>query len=211
MCAICRTRRMRWRRFCRSGAAARHARDRDGVVVRHDAALLPIVWQLYCRSMRRLGSLNYPLGFFESLRRRLGPRAWVSVAWKDERPVCGTVSFIFRGTITPYILGADERIGCEGAANLLYWSVMERAVGAGLRRFDYGRSRAENRGAVGFKKNQGFEPQALGYQRYVEPGRRAPDLKPSNPRYALARRVWSQLPLPVTRALGVWLSRSVPG
>ncbi len=195
----------------RARAAARHARDRDGVTVRHDAALLPIVWQLYCRSMRRLGSLNYPLGFFESLQTRLGPRAWVSVAWKDERPVCGTVSFIFRDTITPYILGADERIGCEGAANLLYWSVMERAVGAGVRRFDYGRSRAENRGAVGFKKNQGFEPQPLEYQRYVEPGRRAPDLKPSNPRYALARRVWSQLPLPVTRALGVWLSRSVPG
>jgi len=195
----------------RARAAARHARDRDGAIVRHDGALLPVVWEMYCRSMRRLGSLNYPLGFFESLCARLGPRAWVSVAWKDERPVCGTVSFIFGETITPYILGADERIVCEGAANLLYWSVMERAVAGGVRRFDYGRSRAENRGAVGFKKNQGFEPQPLGYQRYVLPGRRAPDLKPSNPRFALARRAWSRLPLAATRALGVWLSRSVPG
>ena len=195
----------------RARAAARHARDRDGVVVQHDVQMAPVVWQLYCRSMRRIGSINYPYAFFAELIARLADRAWVSVAWAGQRPVSGTISFVYRDTIMPYILGADERVQCEGAANLLYWSVMERAVRGGLRRFDYGRSRAGNTGAVGFKKNQGFEPRPLGYQRYVPPGRVAPDLKPSNPHFALARRIWSRLPLPVTRVLGAWLARSIPG
>jgi len=195
----------------RARAAARHARDRDGLVVRHDPAYLPIVWQLYCRSMRRLSSLNYPYKFFAALFERFREQAWASVAWDGSRPICGTVSFVFRDTVMPYILGADERWPREGAANLLYWSIMEQAVALGLRRFDYGRSRADNRGAIGFKKNQGFEPRPLGYQRYVPPGRRAPDLRPTNPRFALARRIWARLPLAVTRPLGAWLARSIPG
>lgn len=195
----------------RPRAAARHARDRDGVEIVHDNALARTVWQLYCRSMRRIASVNYPYRFFAELMRRFGDRAWVSVAFANKRPLCGTISFIFRDTIMPYVLGADERVRSDGAANLLYWSVMERAVAAGVRRFDYGRSRADNHGAVGFKKNQGFEPFPLGYQRYVPSGHKPPDLKPSNPRFALARRIWPRLPLPVTRALGVWLARSIPG
>jgi len=195
----------------RARAAARHARDQDGVSIQHDVRLAPTVWRLYCRSMRRLGSINYPYRFFAELLARLGEWAWVSVAWRGVQPVAGTISFVFRDTIMPYILGADERIRCDGAANLLYLSVMERAVRSGLRFFDYGRSRADNTGAVGFKKNQGFEPRPLGYQRYVPPGQRPPDLKPSSPRFALARRVWRRLPLAATRALGAWAARSLPG
>lgn len=192
-------------------AVARHARDRGGVTVRHDPALLGVVWQLYCRSMRRLGSINYPYAFFEVLQRRFGGRAWVTVAFSGERPVTGVFSLVFRETLLPYVMGTDERVTSDGAANWLYWCLMERAVTAGLQRFDFGRSRADNTGAVGFKKNQGFEPQPLGYQRYVPPGRRAPDLKPSNPRFALARRVWRRLPLVTTTALGGWLAKSIPG
>ncbi len=195
----------------RARAAARHARDRDGVEVRHDPGLLRPVWELYCRSMRRIASINYPLALFEELAGRRGDRLWVSAALHGGRPVAGTISLVFRDTVLPYVLGADDSGRVDGAANLLYWSVMERAVAAGLRTFDYGRSRADNTGAVGFKKNQGFEPRPLGYQRYVPAGRRAPDLKPSNPRYALARRVWRRLPLGVTRVLGTWLARSLPG
>jgi hypothetical protein len=219
----------------RARAAARHARDRFGVGVQHEngtggpgrpitgaplpvapgargqPALLRTVWQLYSRSMRRLASIAYPYRFFAELMAGLGERFWISVAWIQERPVAGTISFVFRDTVMPYVLGVDERIKCEGAANLLYWSVMERAVQSGLRRFDYGRSRADNPGAVGFKKNQGFEPRPLGYQRYVPPGRRPPNLKPSNPRFALARQIWQRLPLPVTRVLSNWLAKSIPG
>jgi FemAB-related protein (PEP-CTERM system-associated) len=195
----------------RARAAARHARDRDGVIIHHDRGLIGVVYDLYCRSMRRIGSLNYPLRFFERLLDLFGDDVWVSAATLGGRPIAGTISFVYRDTIMPYVLGADERVRCDGAANLLYWSLMECAVGAGLRRFDYGRSRAENTGAMGFKKNQGFEPRPLGYQRYVPPGRSAPDLRASSQRFELARRLWPRLPLLVTRSAGAVLARWIPG
>jgi len=192
-------------------AAARQARDRDGLTARHDAALLPTVWRLYARSMRRLGSIAYPYRFFAALLESLGSRAWVTVVFRDERPVAGLLSFVFRDTVLPYFAGLDERVRCPGAANLIYLSAMERAVRSGLTQFDFGRTRRENSGPFAFKTNQGFEPRTLGYQRYVPPGRTAPDLTPSNPRFALARRVWPRLPLCVTTRVGGWLSRSIPG
>lgn len=192
-------------------AAARNARNRAGVTVRHDQKLLPLVWQLYCRSMRRIGSINYPLRFFKCLFDLLGERAWATVVYAHDRPVCGTVSLVFRDTVSPYIVGTDDRIRCDGATNLMYLAVMERAVRSSLRQFDFGRSRADNSGPYSFKKNQGFEPEPLGYQRYVPPGQRPTDLKPSNPRFARARQMWQHLPLPLTRVLGAWLARSIPG
>ena len=48
-------------------AAARNARTRFGLTVTFDDAQLPLVWHLYCRSMRRLASLSYPFSFFQKL------------------------------------------------------------------------------------------------------------------------------------------------
>jgi len=192
-------------------AAARQAEQREGLTVTHDNELLPLMYRLYVRSMRRLGSLNYPYRFFEQLVERLGTRAWVSVAWRGTEPVAGLLSFVHRDTVMPYFLGVDERVRCTGHTNLLYAAVMERAVKAQLARFDFGRTRRDNAGPFSFKCNQGFEPRTLGYQRYAPPGETAPNLSPGNPRFDLARRVWRHLPLPVTQRLGVLLARAIPG
>lgn len=195
----------------RARAAARHARDREGVEIVHGVEHLSTAWVLYCRSMRRLGSLSYPKVFFERLAERFGVRLSVALAVCAARPLCGTICLRQGDVVLPYVLGADERESTGGAANLLYWSAMERAVAAGARVWDYGRSRSDNAGAVGFKKNQGFEPTPLGYQRYVPPGLRAADLNAGSPRFALARRLWPRLPLAVAVRVGGWLARSIPG
>ena len=192
-------------------AATRQAQSRDGLVARHDAALLTEVWQLYARSMRRLGSINYPLRFFEALAAAFGSRTWVTVVCHEQRPIAGLLSFVFRETVYPYFVGVDERVRGTGATNLLYFAVMERAVRAGLQWFDFGRSRRDNPGPFSFKRNQGFEPTTLGYQRYAPAGQTLPDLTPNNPRFSPARRVWPRLPLALTKSLGAWLSKSIPG
>ncbi len=192
-------------------AAARQAAQREGAEVRHDRNQLYSVWELYTRSMRRLGTLNYPYRFFADLATIFGERAWVTTVWQRRRLVAGVFSLVFRDTVMPYVVGADERVRCYGSRNLLYLGVMERAVEAGLRRFDFGRSRRDNSGSAGFKRNQGFTPQRLEYQRYVPPGLPAPDLTPGSRRFATAQRIWPHLPLFLTRPLGAWLSRSLPG
>lgn len=192
-------------------AAVRRAQEREGLTVRHEGGALRCAWELYARTMRRLGSLSYPYEFFAELAARLPERLWVTLALRHGRAVAGVVSLVHGETVMPYFVGADERVRAYGAHSLIYFAVMERAVRAGLRRFDFGRTRKNNPGPAAFKRNQGFAPRTLGYQRYVPPGRTAPDLTPSNRRFALARRVWRHLPLVVTRAAGAQLAKWLPG
>ncbi|GMV98506.1 MAG: FemAB family PEP-CTERM system-associated protein [Phycisphaerae bacterium] len=201
-------------------AAARQAVERHGLRVERGDQHLSAVWSLYSQSMRRLASPNYPLKFFEELLARTpGPSAQspaapghlVQLVLQGERPVAGLVSFFHRGTLMPYFVGCDERYEKCCPNNLLYLTAMEEAVRLGCREFDFGRSRSDNVGSCHFKHNQGFEPTPLGYQYFVPAGGRAPDLYPTNPKVQLARWIWPRLPLAVTRPLGAWLSKSIPG
>jgi len=200
-------------------AAARQARERYGLVAHFDDACLHTVWSLYSASMRRLASPNYPMEFFQSLIARTSPAGsvgdkpghLVQLVTRKGQPIAGLISFVFRGTLIPYFAGYDARFEKYHPNNFLYLAAMEHGVQLGCREFDFGRSRLDNAGAYNFKRYQGFEPIPLHYQYYVPKHGRAPDLQPSNPRLTLARRVWPRLPLAVTRPLGAWLSRSIPG
>ncbi len=192
-------------------AAARSARQRHGLRVDVDDRHLQTVWRLYCTGMHRLASLNYPASFFRELIERTPGGHIVSLVSHRGRPVAGLVTFLFNGVAMPYFVGADQRCRRLNLYNFIYLTAMERAVDLGCHTFDFGRSRRDNRGACAFKKNQGFPPERLEYQLYTPPGRQAPDLTPANPKFALARRLWPALPQILTRPLGAWISRHVPG
>jgi FemAB-related protein (PEP-CTERM system-associated) len=192
-------------------AAARRAMERYQLTVEYGRELLPVAWKLYARSMRRLGSVNYPYQFFEELVRATGDQNLIQVVrWKD-RPVAGLLTFLHRDTVLPYFAGLDERQPIYGLNNYLYYQSMCWGVGHGYRIYDFGRTRQDNKGCFDFKRFCGFEPQTLQYQTYVIPGRQAPDLAPTSPRWAAARRMWKVLPLPITRPVGGWLAKSIPG
>lgn len=192
-------------------AAARSARERHHLTVSIDDRHLPAVWRMYCTSMRRLGSLNYPFRFFRELMDRTPKGHIVSLVSHNGRPVAGLVTFLFNGVALPYFVGADPRFNRMNVFNYVYLTAMEHAVRLGCRGFDFGRSRRENAGACAFKKHQGFRAEPLQYQTYTPPGRVPPDLTPTNPRFSLARRVWPRLPAAMTRPLGAWLTRHIPG
>jgi FemAB-related protein (PEP-CTERM system-associated) len=208
----------------KSRAAARHARTRFGLEVTFGDEHLNTVWLLYSRSMRRLASVNYPMAFFQSLIERTGSansvretgtsgcvRHLVQLVRYQGNPIGGLISFVYRDTLMPYFAGVDERHEKVHPNNFLYMTAMEQAVRLGCRVFDFGRSRVDNRGPYNFKRFQGFEPTPLHYQYYVPRGGRAPDLHPANPKLRLARQIWPRLPLGVTRPLGAWLAKSIPG
>jgi len=192
-------------------AAARAARDKHGLLVSADDRHLPTVWRLYCGTMRRLGSLNYPYAFFDELVSRTPGQHVVSMVTRGGEPVAGLVTFVFQGVAMPYFVGATPAARSLNAYNLIYLTAMQNAVDQCCHTFDFGRSRLENVGACAFKKNQGFTATPLRYQTMTTPGRHAPNLTPSNPKFSLARRVWPAIPMWVTRPLGAWLSKHIPG
>lgn len=192
-------------------AAARNAREKFHLAVSWGDDHVRTVWDLYCLSMRRLGSLNYPYRFFERLIEHTPGQHWTCVAAWNGLPIAGLLTFLYRDRVLPYFFGATNDARRCHAAHFLYSAIMERAVEEGFRVFDFGRSRRENRGCCEFKRFHGFEPRVLGYQHYALPGRTPPDLSPDASRFRVARRVWPHLPLWVTRRLGARLAHHIPG
>lgn len=192
-------------------AAARNGRDKFELTAEFGDHLLTDVWQLYTRSMRRLASLAYPQPFLGRLLEKTRHRHWVCVVRKEGRAVAGLVTFLFRDRVLPYFVGLSDDARNFSAANYLYYVTMQRAVEAGFRIFDFGRTRRDNQGSFDFKRFHGFEPTPLAYQRISLDGRPAPKLCPTDRRFALARRIWPLLPLRLTTALGGALSRDIPG
>lgn len=192
-------------------AAARQGKDKHRLEAHWGAEHLPAVWKLYAENMRRLGSLAYPFSFFDSLLRRFEERCWVTLLTRRHRPVAGLVSFLFRGDVMPYFFGASGEARKWCAANYIYRCAMERGAREGFSHFDFGRSRIGNAGSFNFKKFHGFEPTPLEYQTIHLTSRRSQSLSPGSSRVALARKLWPQLPLAVTNALGARLAKHLPG
>jgi hypothetical protein len=162
-------------------------------------------------SMRRLGSLNYPIAFLERLADYTPGQHWVSIVRHRGQAVAGLLTFLFKDRVMPYLIGTTRKAKRCSAAGFIYLTAMERGVDEGYRIFDFGRTRRENTGSYNFKKFQGFEPRALGYQCYTLPGCTAPNLSPSNPKLRIARKLWTYLPLTITRAVGARAVRHISG
>jgi FemAB-related protein (PEP-CTERM system-associated) len=192
-------------------AAARNAETKHGLTVEFAERHLLAVWRLYCRSMRRLGSICYPFEFFEALRERHRADAFVQVARYRGKIIGGLMSFRYGDVFMPYFVGCDERFNGFNTNNFVYMSAMRKAVELGCRVFDFGRSRVDNKGSYDFKRFHGFEPRPLGYQRYVREGSACVELTPNNPKFRVLRQVWRRLPMPICRRLGAWASHHIPG
>ena len=190
-------------------AAARSGRNKHGLTIEFGHGLLPVVWRLYSASMRRLASINYPYRFLQLLVEHAPDRTLTSVVYYRRRPVGGLLTLTHGDTVMPYFVGLDPPYRFAHVSNFLYLTVMEWAVERGYRVFDFGRSRRDNPGCCNFKRFHGFEATPLGYQRLADS--RPVDLTPTGSTFGPARRIWPHVPLVLTRPLGAWLARHIPG
>lgn len=192
-------------------AAARNGETKHGLTADFGSAHLRTVWRLYCRSMRRLGSISYPLEFFEQLVVRFNRDAHVQIVRRGGEAVAGLVSFRFGEVFLPYFAGCDERFNHCQTNNVLYLTAMRRAVELGCRVFDFGRTRVDNRGSFDFKRFHGFEPTPLAYERWTRAGARPVELSAGSAKFAWARRIWPRLPQAVCVRLSGLLAPHIPG
>ncbi|MDQ2621618.1 MAG: GNAT family N-acetyltransferase, partial [Actinomycetota bacterium] len=198
-------------RFPRKARAeVRKARDQYQLTARFGHDLLGVFFELYTRSLRRLGSPGHSLRFLRRLIAEFGDDCLIEVVDHERTPVAGVMSFRFRDQILPYYAGIDDRYNRLNTSNYLYFALMEQAVRLGLRVFDFGRTRRDNAGGCQFKINQGFDPEPIIYSFYSPSGRELPDLRPSNAAFSRPQAVWRRLPLGVAGPLGGVVSRWLP-
>jgi FemAB-related protein (PEP-CTERM system-associated) len=183
---------------------------REGAgVVRGGPELLPEFYQVFARNMRDLGTPVYGRRFFTSILVRFPEAASVTVVRLRDRPVAAALLLHHRETLeVPWASSLREYNGV-GANMLLYWALLEQAVGAGCREFDFGRSSREG-GTWRFKKQWGAEERPLFWHYWVAPGQGMPGLRTDNPKFALAIRAWQRLPLAIANRLGPLIVKNLP-
>ncbi len=162
----------------------------------------------YSESVRNLGTPVFPQRYFQVLKTVFGTDCRVLTITRQGALVASVMSFYFRDQVLPYYGGGTELARELKGNDFMYWELMRRSCGQGLRWFDYGRSKIGT-GSHSFKKNWGFEPTPLYYEYYLVKARDLPNVNPTNPKYRLFIELWKRLPLPVSRALGPLLARNL--
>jgi FemAB-related protein (PEP-CTERM system-associated) len=163
---------------------------------------------LYALSVRNLGTPVFAKRYFQALKREFGSDCEILIVHHDKTPVCAVMSFYFRDEVLPYYAGASPAARDLGAYDFAYWHLLRSGALAGLRIFDFGRSK-HGTGAFAFKKNWGFTPQPIFHEYQLKAGRRIPDINPLNPKYRLLIGAWKRLPLPVANTVGPLIARDL--
>src|SRR5207245_9872303 len=124
-------------------------------------------------------------------------------------PVASELLSGFRDT-----MHRDDIVGLRvardlAANNLLWWELMKFAAQPGMNTFDFGRSK-KGTGAYAFKKKWNPKITDLDYQFFLVMRKTAPNFSPANPKFEVATKAWSRLPLWLTKKLGPCVVRWIP-
>lgn len=167
-------------------------------------------YEIFSESYRNLGTPVLSRKYFDAIQEAFGEDCEIMTIFKDGDPVASVMSFYFRDEVIPYYGGSIAAARRWMANDFMYWELLRRACEAGLRVFDYGRSRIGT-GSYSFKKHWGFTPEPLHFQYHLVRQADMPDLSPGNPKYRMAIAVWKRLPTALTRVVGPRIARGLPG
>lgn len=165
-------------------------------------------YDAYSRSVHQLGTPVFAKKYFRILQEVFGKDCEILTVTKDSRVITSVLSFYFRDEVLPYYGGGSEAAREYKGNDFMYWELMRRAAERGIRIFDYGRSKVGT-GSYSFKKNWGFEPEALHYEYRLIKAHAVPDVNPLNPKYRLFINMWKRLPIGVTRLIGRHLVKNL--
>ena len=171
--------------------------------------MVDVFYRIFSRNMRDLGTPVYPKRWFENLGRRFHDEVEVVTVWDGIHPVGAGLTIGHGDTFEFPWSSTLHESRKKYSAVLMYWALQERALQKGFRRVDFGRS-SPGSGTHEFKKHWSPREVPLHWYYWLAPGMAVPGLRPENPRYRWATRVWSKLPVPVANWLGPHIVRAIP-
>lgn len=183
--------------------------EKAGLRTERGAHLKGVFYRLFAESMHRLGTPVFPAALFDNLQKEFGKEMEFMAVYSGSQPVAAVLSFFFRDTILPYYAGAGAEAPRLGANNFMYWELMKQAAQAGLRKFDFGRSK-QGTGSYAFKTQWNMDAELLDYEVFLVCRKSVPNFSPLNPKFERAIKIWKRMPLWMANAVGPHVVRWVP-
>lgn len=188
-------------------ADLRKAIDNPALKVETGADLATF-YRIYSESLRNLGTPVLPRRFYAAIVAAFGDAVELSAVHGPDGPVAALMTFFFKDRAMPYYGGATAAARPLHAYDLLYWSLMDRAVARGCPVFDFGRSK-RGTGSFDYKTYWGFTAEPLHYDFHLVRSQSLPDVNPLNPKYRLMIETWRRLPLGVANTIGPFIARQL--
>ncbi len=183
---------------------------KEGVHVRQGHLdLLDDFYQLLVQNWKFLGTPIYRKSYFHDIVSSFGKDIRIYVAYQGDLPVATAFNGHFRGTVEGMWAATLPETRKLMPNYVLYWEMIKDACQSGYRKFHLGRSTAAS-GAELFKKKWNAESEQIYYQYYLNTRTTLPELNKDNPKYRMAIKAWTMLPLAVTKTLGPIISRNIP-
>ena len=158
-------------------------------------------YELLAHNYRRLGTPVFPRVWFEALCENYGGAVDVREVLLDGRLAAASLNFLYKGEMHTFYAASRAEYLPKAPNNYLYFDHLLWAAEHGCRSFDFGRSK-KGTGNYEFKKHWGAAPRELPYEVLLVRRREMPNFTPKNPKYELAAKAWSRLPLGLTKRLG---------
>lgn len=181
---------------------------KEGLTARFGADQCAPFYDVFARNMRELGTPVLPRKFFEALLTSFPNEVVFATVWRGDTLMAGGCGFLYANSFEITWASSLREFNQLSPNMLLYWAMMEHVIGAGARRFDFGRC-TPGSSTHRFKTQWGAVDERLPWASWSStPDSGVP--KQDSGAFALASRVWTRLPLSVTNALGPFLAKSIP-
>jgi len=165
-------------------------------------------YSVFSNHMRDLGTPVFPRALFDKTCRTFGTNAKIITAWHLKECVAAGITIEKNKRIEIPWASSLRRFNKASPNMLLYWEAIKTAADSGALSFDFGRS-SQDSGQHRFKKQWGSQPVPLHWY-YLGDKDSIPDIAPNNPKFSTLVKCWRKLPLPVSKIIGPWITRSLP-
>jgi FemAB-related protein (PEP-CTERM system-associated) len=166
-------------------------------------------YALFATSWRRLGTPVLPKEWLHILIDEFGDSLDLKLVYHEGSAIAGVLSLSCGDALFPHYAGASHEANRFAANNFMYWELIKEAIGKGMRRFDFGRSKRDT-GAFQFKSSWNMQIDTLDYQTLLVGRKDIPDFSPVSPKFRLATRMWTRVPLKLTMLAGPKIVRWFP-
>ena len=163
--------------------------------------LLDDFYKVFLINMRDLGSPVHSKELMRHVLEAFPERSQIFVVYHAGKPIAASLAIGFNGVLRNPWASSDRRYANMSPNMLLYSRMLEYACENGYQTFDFGRS-TPGEGTYKFKEQWGAKPAPLRW--YVISANGSATAAPESPseRFKFAARLWSKLPVPLTRVLG---------
>ena len=185
---------------------------KEGVVMRSGLEEIEPFYGVFAHHMRDLGTPVLPRRFFETLAEVFPNDISFAVAYHQGKPVACGCGFLWNSEFEITWASALRSHRTLSPNMLVYWHLMEQAVGRGARRFNFGRCTRDS-GTHKFKMQWGGQEETLWwYHNPSATGESTDSATPSPDQgvFRIATQVWQRLPLPIATRLGPRIVRFIP-